>query len=362
MTPLVVEQLTIKPPADDEVLVRMAASGVCGTDLSVIHASLPYPPPVVLGHEGAGVVEWVGSDVRHLQVGDHVVLSVTHECGKCGYCKRGHDNLCERTVKAVEDLEDLAFSLDDMDVGRFCGIASFAELSAVRGHQCVKIDASIPLTRACLVGCAVATGVGAVVNKARVRPGETVAVIGCGGVGLNVVQGAAIAGARQIIAVDIDPAKLQKARSFGATAVLDPKGVGDVPSALTEMTDGIGVDYAFECTGQPELMQQAFLATRRGGAAIVVGVAPFGVELTVPACLLGLQERSLIGSLYGSGRMSEDVPRLLHHYTEGRLLLDELVTREVPLSDVNEAIAAMEAGEGIRTVIVHEPAPTAVSG
>ncbi len=362
MAPLVLDELTIKAPADDEVIVRMVASGICGTDLSVMHCSLPYPPPVVLGHEGAGVVEWVGPAVRHLQVGDHVVLSVTHECGQCGYCTRGYDNLCERTVKAVEELQDLAFTKDGVDVGRFCGIASFAERSAVRAYQCIKIDPTIPLTRACLVGCAVVTGVGAVINKAQLRPGQTVAVLGCGGVGLNVLQGAAIAGAAQIIAVDIDPDKLTVARNFGATSCLNPSEVSDVPGALAEMTDGIGVDFAFECTGLPELMQQAFLATRRGGSAIVVGVSPFGVDVNIPACMLGLQERSLVGSLYGSGRMQHDVPKLLGWYGEQRLKLDELVTCEVPLADINDAIAAMEAGVGIRHVIVHEAAETAPSG
>jgi S-(hydroxymethyl)glutathione dehydrogenase / alcohol dehydrogenase len=352
--PLVIEEIELKPPADDEVIVKMAASGICGTDLSVIHCNLPYPPPVVLGHEGAGVVEWAGPDVKHVAVGDHVVLSVTHECGTCGYCSRGIENLCERTVKAVEELQDLAFTKDGVDIGRFCGIASFAERSAVRGYQCIKIDKNAPLERACLVGCAVVTGVGAVINKAKVQPGQSVAVFGCGGVGLNVIQGAVIAGAGAVIAVDLDTEKLQKACEFGATAILDPTTVADVAGAIAVLNGGIGVDFAFECAGLPELMQQAFFATRRGGSAVVVGVAPFGVDVSVPACMLGLQERSLVGSLYGSGRMQRDVPALLDLYTDGKLKLDELVTREVPLEQINEAIAAMQSGTGIRHVVVHD--------
>jgi len=353
--PLVIDEIALKPPADDEVIVRMAASGVCRTDLSVIDMKLPYPPPVVLGHEGAGVVEWVGPAVRHLAVGDHVVMAIPHRCGRCHWCIQGEPHLCERTVASVEELEDLAFAKDGMDIGRFGGVASFAERAAVRAHQCVKIREDVPLERACLVGCAVLSGVGAVLNKAKVQAGQTVAVFGCGGIGLNAVQGAKLAGARRIIAVDVVSERLQDARKFGATHTLNIGEVADIAGAVAALTDGVGVDYAFECVGSTEAIEQAFVSARRGGAAVVVGVAPFGVDVSLAACLFSLQERSLIGCLYGSPVLDRDVPLLLGMYADGTLNLDDLVSREIPLDDINEAFDAMRRGDGVRTVIRHRP-------
>jgi len=352
--PLVIDEIELKPPADDEVIVKMAATGICRTDLSVLDMKLPYPPPVVLGHEGAGVVEWVGPAVRHLSVGDHVVMAIPHRCGVCHWCVHGQPHLCERTVASVEELEDLAFTKDGMDIGRFGGIGALAERSAVRAHQCVKIDDDVPLNRACLVGCAVLSGLGAVLNKAKVSPGQTVAVFGCGGIGLNAVQGAKIAGARTVIAIDIQADRLADALKFGATHTINPNDVADIASAVADLTNGVGVDFAFECVGSTAAINDAFVSARRGGAAVVVGVAPFGVDVSLTACVFSLQERSLLGCLYGSPVLDRDVPMLLAMYGNGQLNLDDLVTREIGLADVNEAIEALRRGDGIRTVVIHD--------
>jgi S-(hydroxymethyl)glutathione dehydrogenase/alcohol dehydrogenase len=350
---LSVDSLELKAPRADEVVVKMAASGVCHSDLSVQQMKLPFPPPVVLGHEGAGIVEEVGKDVSTLKPGDHVVLSWVEACGRCHYCVAGTVHLCDRSQQGLMTGEENVFKKNGTEIARMAGVGSFAERTVVRATAAIKIPDDVPLDRACLVGCGVMTGVGAAVNTAKVQPGQTVAVFGCGGVGLNVIQGAALCGAARIIGVDLAKSKLTLAKQFGATDVVDASGDADVPGAIKELTAGIGVDYAFEVIGVPAVITQAFLSVKRGGKAIVVGVPGFGLDVSVPGIMLPLDEKSLVGSLYGSANMRRDMPKLIDLYMRGKLKIDELVSRRIKLDDVNAAFEAMEKGEVARSVIVY---------
>jgi S-(hydroxymethyl)glutathione dehydrogenase/alcohol dehydrogenase len=350
--PLKIDSLKLKAPREDEVVVKVAASGVCHSDLSVVKMVLPIPPPIVLGHEGAGIVEEIGKGVKDLKPGDHVVLSWVENCGKCHYCISGRDHLCDTGIRSSMAGQEAVFEKDGVDIARMAGVASFAERTVVRATACVKIPEEAPLDRACLVGCGVMTGVGAATNTAKVRPGETVAVFGCGGVGLNVIQGAALCGASRIIAVDLVDAKLQLARVFGATDLVNGKQADPV-DAIKTLTDGLGVDYAFEVIGAPSAIQQAFGAIKRGGKAVVVGVPQMGAEVSVQGWSFPLEEKAIIGSLYGSANMHRDMPRLIELYMQKRLKIDELISRRIRLDDVNAAFEAMEAGEVARSVIVY---------
>lgn len=353
MEPLVVEQLTLKPLREGEIVVKMAASGVCHSDLSVVQAKLPVPPPCVLGHEGAGVVEEVGKGVTDLKVGDHVVLAWVANCGKCHFCIHEKPHLCEQAVLSAMMGQEAVFERDGLDVSRMAGVGSFADHTIVRATSAIKIREDIPLDRACLVGCGVMTGVGAAINTAKVRPGQTVAVYGCGGVGLNVIQGAALAGASRIIAVDLAASKLTMAKAFGATDIVNAKDNPDAPSAIKDLTDGLGVDYAFEVIGAPAVIVQAYLSIKRGGAAVVVGVPAMGSEVAVPGMMLALEEKSLLGCLYGSGNIRRDMPLLLDLYMQKKLKIDELVSKRIKLDDVNKAFEDMEKGEVARSVIMY---------
>lgn len=348
---LQVESLVLAAPRADEVVVKLSASGVCHSDLSVQQGKLPFPTPVVLGHEGAGVVEEVGKDVKTLSPGDHVVLSCIENCGRCHYCATGQVHLCEGGILSMMAGGELVFEKGGARIARFSGVGSFAERTVVRASAAIKIPDEMPLDRACLVGCAVMTGVGAAMNTAKVEPGQTVAVYGCGGVGLNVIQGALLCGAARVIAVDLSPAKLELARVFGATDLVENKDE-DAPERIRELTGGLGVDCAFEVIGAPAVIQQAFLSLKRGGKAIVVGVPPIGTEVRFPALMIPSDEKSIVGSLYGSAHMRRDMPRLIELYQRGRLKLDELVSRRIRLDDVNAAFTAMEKGEVARSVIV----------
>lgn len=351
--PLKIESVKLKAPREDEIVVKMAASGVCHSDLSVIQMKLPVPPPVVLGHEGAGIVEEVGKSVTQLKPGDHVVLCWSEACGQCHYCAAGRSHLCDANVRSMMMGGEAVFEKDGMDISRMAGVGSFAEKTVVRATAAVKIADDIPLDRACLVGCGIMTGVGAAINTVKIHPGETVAVFGCGGVGLNVIQGAALCGAGRIIAVDLLDSKLALAKQFGATDVINPGAGGDASQAIKDLTDGHGVDFAFEVIGAPPVITQAFMSLKRGGKVVVVGVPPFGVEVSVPGAMISLDEKSLIGSLYGSGVMKRDMPRLLDLYMQKRLKIDELISRRIKLDDVNAAFEAMEKGEVARSVIVY---------
>lgn len=350
--PLKVESLKLKAPREDEVVVKVAASGVCHSDLSVVKMVLPVPPPVVLGHEGAGVVEETGKAVKDLRPGDHVVLSWVENCGHCHYCIAGRDHLCDTGIRSAMAGQEAVFEKDGIDIARMAGVASFAEWTVVRATAAIKIPDDVPLDKACLVGCGVMTGVGAAVNTARIRPGETVAVFGCGGVGLNVIQGAALCGASRIVAVDVVPQKLRLAEQFGATDVVNGKD-GDPVDAIRELTAGLGVDVAFEVIGSPAVIAQAFQAVKRGGKAVVVGVPRMGEEVSISGFSLPLEEKSLIGSLYGSANMRRDMPKLIELYMQKKLKIDELISRRIKLEQVNEAFDAMEKGEVARSVIVY---------
>ncbi len=349
--PLKVESVRLKPPREDEVVVKVAASGVCHTDLSVIQAKLPMPPPVVLGHEGAGIVEEVGKAVTNVRPGDHVILSWVENCGKCHYCTSGRDHLCDANIRSAMEGQEAVYEKDGVDIMRMAGVGSFAERTIVRATAAIKIANDVPLDRACLVGCGVMTGVGAAINTVKVRPGDTVAVFGCGGVGLNVIQGALLAGAARIIAVDLMPQKLEMAREFGATDTVNAQDADPV-DAVRSLTGGLGVDYAFEVIGAPAVIAQALAAAKRGGTAVVVGVPAMGQDVTVPGLSLPLEEKSLVGSLYGSANMRRDMPRLLDLYMQKKLKIDELISRTITLDQINTAFDAMEKGEVARSVIL----------
>jgi S-(hydroxymethyl)glutathione dehydrogenase/alcohol dehydrogenase len=352
--PLKVESVKLNNPRANEVVVKLAASGVCHSDLSVTQGKLPFPPPVILGHEGAGIVEEVGKEVTDVKVGDHVVLSWVEHCGKCHYCINGQGHLCDAGLRSAMEGGEFVFEKDGMPIARMAGVGSFAERTVVRATAAIKIPDSVPLDKACLIGCGVMTGVGAAFNTAQVRPGQTVAVFGCGGVGLNVIQGAALCGAGKIIAVDLVDRKLQWAKEFGATHTVNAKDAGDPTDAIRGLTDGLGVDYAFEVIGEPAVITQAFMSLKRGGKVIVVGVPGFDQVVTVPAAMVALEEKSVVGSLYGSGSLRRDLPKLLDLYAQKRLKLDELISRTITLDQVNAAFDLMEKGEVARSVIVYK--------
>ncbi len=349
--PLVVEELELDPPKAGEVGVRMAASGVCHSDLHVAHGTHPTSLPVILGHEGAGIIEQVGPGVTGLQPGDHVLLTWLPYCGHCRECVRGRPNICENTAWYDATMEDgtCRFHMRGQDVHHY-NTSSFAERSVVPARTAIKVDPSLPLAELALMGCAVMTGVGAVVNTAQVRPGDTVAVVGCGGVGMNVIQGARIAGAGAIIAVDVVPAKLELARQMGATDVIDASE-HDPVEAVRELVPG-GVDHAFEALGRPETIATAIALIGRGGEALLIGMAPPDARVGIDALTTTLEERCVRGSWYGSCVPLRDIPLLVDMYRDGRLQLAPLITR-CGLEDVNDAFARMEAGETARSVIVY---------
>jgi S-(hydroxymethyl)glutathione dehydrogenase/alcohol dehydrogenase len=348
--PLIVEELELDPPRQGEVLVRMVASGICHSDLHVQQGIHPTSLPVVLGHEGAGVVEEIGGGVNHVRPGDHVMLTWLPYCGACRQCASGRPNLCERVAWYDTTLEDgtCRFHRDGERIHHY-NTSSFAERSVVPARTAIPVDPTLPMTEVALMGCAVMTGVGAALNTARVRPGDSVAVVGCGGVGLNVVQGAAIAGATTIVAVDPVPAKLTLARELGATDGVDPRA-GDPVEAVRELTGG--VDHAFEALGRPETIELAIQLTGRGGQAILIGMAPPDARVTFDALTATIEERAIRGCWYGSCRPLSDFPKLIDLYRAGLLRLDRLIT-EIGLDDVNDAFARMEAGDAVRSVIVY---------
>src|SRR5690349_7450789 len=326
--PVTVERVRVDGPGPGEVTVKIAACGVCHSDLSATNGTIALPPPLILGHEAAGEVVEVG-EVTTLAVSDHVVSSFIYMCGVCRFCVSGRPVLCLEQSKALTTppagtarTHDAA----DHPLGIFSGCGVMAEYATLSAANLVKIDPRIPLDRAALVGCAVTTGVGAVFNTARVEPGAVVAVFGCGGVGLNVIQGAAIAGAGRITAIDALPAKLEMAQRFGATDILCLGADEDPTRTLKKLTGG-GPDYAFECVGIPALVEAAYRAIRRGGKVIVVGVAHPAETVAFKSMSMVFEEKALMGSYYGSCVPSLDFPRLLDLYMRGKLKLDELITR-----------------------------------
>jgi len=352
--PVVVESITVEPPQRGEVMVKLGACGVCHSDLSATNGTIPLPPPLVLGHEAAGEVIAVGEGVTGLAVGDHVVSSFIYMCGKCRFCSIGRPVLCVDQGKALTTLPDGTLRTKDAQgkpLNIFSGCGVMAEYATLHVDNVVKIDPKIPFDRAALVGCAVTTGVGAVFNTARVVPGASVAVFGCGGVGLNVIQGAAIAGAGRIVAIDSMESKLEMAKKFGATDALLAKPGEDLTKPLKKLTGG-GADYAFECVGSGELAGAAYKAVGRGGVAVVVGVAKPGDSTSVRTMTLPFEEKTLTGSYFGSCVPRVDFPRLLGLYVQGKLKLDELITRRYSIDEAPQAFADLESGKNARGVIV----------
>jgi S-(hydroxymethyl)glutathione dehydrogenase/alcohol dehydrogenase len=353
-TPLAIEVIALDDPGPGEVVVRLTATGVCHSDQHMLGGAFKTPLPVVLGHEGAGIVEAVGLDVRGAQVGDHVVLAWIPSCGRCGYCAAGRPALCaaRQGVERPGGPTRLR-GADGVGIHQFLDTSAFAERVLVREEGVIPIADDVPLEAAALVGCAVLTGVGAVIRTARVEPGSVVAVFGCGGVGLNVIQGAVLAGAARIIAIDRRPSALEIARRLGATDTLDASdpATGDPARAVRKLTGG-GVEYAFEVVGLPETIAQAWESLAPGGRAVVVGLTPPRTQVTLRADFLS--EKALLGCILGSSVPRVDVPRMLALYRRGVLKLDELATRRYPLGQVNEALAALHGPEGGRGVLVFE--------
>ncbi len=349
--PLAIEDIEHGDPGPREVLVRTVAAGVCHSDLHFQNGSYPYPLPAVLGHESAGVVEAVGSDVTYVQPGDHVITCLSAFCGHCEYCLTGHMSLCQEPELQRPPDRPQRLTKGGEPLAQFLNLSSFAEYMLVHEHAIAKIREDMPLDRAALIGCGVTTGVGAVIHTAKVEPGSSVAVIGCGGVGLSAINGAAIAGAAQIIAIDMVPSKLELARKFGATHVLNAGDV-DVKEAVRELTNG-GVQYSFEAIGLKQTAEQAFKILQRGGTATIIGMIPVGtmIELHGPEFLM---ERKLQGSNMGSNRFRVDMPRFVDFYLQGKLHLDDLISARIRLEDVNDALAALETGEVARNVIMFD--------
>ncbi|MDQ3858611.1 MAG: Zn-dependent alcohol dehydrogenase [Actinomycetota bacterium] len=350
--PLEVEEVELDPPKEGEVLVRIVASGVCHSDLHVVQGIHPTDLPVILGHEGAGIVETVGPDVRGLASGDHVLLTWLPYCGHCRHCVRGRPNRCENVAWYDATLEDgtCRFRKNGQRIHHY-NTSSFAERSVVPARTAIPVDRDLLLRELALMGCAVMTGVGAVLNTAGVRPGDSVAVVGCGGVGLNAIQGARIAGATRIVAVDVVPAKLELARELGATDAVDASA-SDPVDAVRELVPG-GVDHAFEALGRPATIETTLGLTGRGGQAVLIGMAPPDARVPLDALTVTLEERCVRGSWYGSCVPLRDFPLLVELYRDGRLRLDPLIV-ECGLEDVNDAFRRMEAGETARSVIVYE--------
>lgn len=349
--PLEIEDVQCGNPGPREVLVRTMAAGVCHSDLHFQNGSYPYPLPAVLGHESAGIVEAVGDMVTYVKPGDHVITCLSAFCGHCEHCLTGHMSLCQEPELQRPPTEPSRLAKGAENIAQFLNLSSFAEMMLVHEHAIAKVRDDMPWAQAALIGCGVTTGVGAVIHTAAVEPGSSVAVIGCGGVGLSAINGAAIAGAARIIAVDMVPSKLDLARKFGATDVVNA-GECDPVEAVRELTGG-GVHYSFEAIGLKPTTEQAFKMLARGGTATIIGMIPVGtmIDLHGPEFLM---ERKIQGSNMGSNRFRVDMPRFVDFYLQGRLHLDDLISRKIKLEDVNEGMEALKTGEIARSVIMFD--------
>ena len=355
--PFRIEELALDPPRAGEVLVRLAACGVCHSDWHVATGDTRHPAPVVAGHEGAGVVEAVGDGVGDVRAGDHVVLSWAPNCGSCFYCQRGKPNLCDTYTAPIWagtmlDGTTRLHRNGGQPVYSYCGTAAFATHTVVPRASCVVVRRDVPLDRACLVGCAVATGVGAAMYTAGVRPGESVVVLGCGGVGLSVLQGAKLCGAGHLIGVDRSPEKLRLAKHFGAQSEILATDGADVPARVRDLTGGRGADHAFEAVGLPTLQEQAFRCVRPGGTLTLTGLSPMGSTTNFPAAVIARQEITIRGSYYGGVNPQRDFPMLVELYVAGKLDLDAMVSRRYALDEINDAFRDMLQGAAARGVIV----------
>jgi Zn-dependent alcohol dehydrogenase len=349
----------VREPGPKEVAVSIAAAGVCHSDLSVIDGTIPWKPPAVLGHEGAGVVLSVGSAVRSVKPGDHVVIATLASCGACRACSTGHPTWCRRSLGNVSE----PFTYKGEPASNFAAASVFAETTIVSEVQAVKIPDDVPFTSACLIGCGVLTGVGAVLNRAKVAPGETAAVFGVGGVGLNVIQGLRISGATRIIAVDTVAAKEDLARQFGATHFVDASA-GDATAQVLALTPPDaqsaagarsplgGVTWSFDCVGHPAVLRSALDCLDWGGNAVAIGIPARGTEVAVDVNALAYVDRGLLGCRYGSARPHHDIPLMVDLYKSGQLLLDELVSLTRPLEAFREVVEEMHTGRVARGVLV----------
>jgi Zn-dependent alcohol dehydrogenase len=340
--PPAIEDVGAKAPGAGEVRVRLRAAGLCHSDLSVIDGSIPYPSPCVLGHEGAGVVETLGPGVSGLAEGDRVVLSTLAHCGRCAACDAGRATECRNAPKMLQP-----FTIDGKPAYQFANASSFVEATVVKAQSAIPIDARVPFDCAALIGCGVMTGVGAVLNRARIEPGATMAVFGLGGIGLNCVQGGVLGGAAKIVAIDVVPQKLEWARRFGATHVVDAAR-DDPVKAIRDLTGG-GADYTFECVGDPSVIRQALDALGAGGALTIVGVPQIGATFSFPVHTL-YQNKAILGCRYGTARPRRDFPVLADLFLAGRLKIAELVTRHYRLEDFDAALADLKRGDLARGV------------
>lgn len=353
--PIQFTEVDLAAPGPGEVRVRIAAAGVCHSDLHVKRGEWDAPAPLVMGHEGSGVVTELGEGVTSLAVGDHVVLSWVPPCGGCRYCRSGHEARCQKVATIVAPKGVLfdgtsRLSRDGETIHHYLGVSSFAEEVVVPASGAVKVRDDAPLDVIAVVGCAVATGVGAVLNTAAVEPGSTVAVIGCGGVGLNVVQGARLAGAERIVAIDVLPDKTQMALQFGATDRIDASRADAVEQLFELIPDG--VDYAFDAIGRTSTTEQAIRMLGLGGAAVIVGLPPTGAKASFEPLVLAEADQRILGSNYGSVRPSIDIPALVDRYMDGQLLLDPLISGRRPLAEAAEAFDDLEAGSVLRTLLI----------
>ena len=353
-TPMVVETIDLDEPQEGEVLVRIVAAGVCYSDYHIMKGEWSHPLPAVLGHEGAGVVERVGSGVTRVAPGQNVILNFRANCGICHYCIIGRPVLCNGIDSPRNTMFDGSsrLSKDGQTIHHFARTACFAEFAVVPESGAVPVRADMPLDKGCLVGCAVMTGVGSVINTARIEAGSSVAVIGCGGIGLNAVQGAVLGGAGEIIAVDLLDNKLEYAREFGATHLVN-SGNGDAVEQVVELTGG-GVDSAFEAIGNVHTINQAYQMLAPGGTAVVVGMAPENDEVSINALSFPRTEKAIVGSWYGGARPWVDLPKITDLYLSGKLKIDPLISRTYSLDEINIAYDALAAGEVARSIIVFE--------
>ena len=353
---ITVEELVVKPPGHNEVLVKMSACGVCHSDLSAVTGTIQMPLPVVLGHEGAGIVTQVGEGVSEFAVGDAVLSSFVGMCGRCRYCATGRPQLCDQPVRAALYAPGAVPRFTDSSgagLGVFASCGVMAEYATLAVDNVVKIDKQMPLDKACLVSCGVMTGVGAAINTAKVTPGSITVVFGCGGVGLSAIQGCVIAGAAMVVAVDTSDYKLQMAKDFGATHTVNAKTADNLVKTIIKLTGG-GADYAIECVGVGEVVAQACAVLAKGGMAVTVGVASPTDTAAVKPLLMTVGERSLKGSYFGSARPREDFPRLISLYRAGRLKLDEMITRTYRIDEAPQAFDDLVQGRNARGVILFD--------
>ena len=355
--PLFIEEVDLEGPKSGEVLIEVMATGVCHTDAYTLSGGDPEGLfPSILGHEGAGIVREVGDGVDTLQAGDHVIPLYTPECRQCKFCLSGKTNLCgairETQGQGLMPDGTSRFSLKGESLFHYMGTSTFSNFTVLPEIALAKIREDAPFDKVCYIGCGVTTGLGAVINTAKVEPGSTVAVFGLGGIGLNVIQGARLVGADRIIGIDTNPKKEALARRFGLTDFINPESSADVTTEIIDLTDG-GVDYSFECIGKPEVMRQALESCHKGwGESVIIGVAAAGEEISTRPFQL-VTGRTWKGTAFGGAKGRSDVPRIVDWYMDGKINIDDLITHQFQLENINEAFDVMHAGEGIRSVVVY---------